>query len=274
MRLLFALLFLPLLTIYAQESAPSDFHITIGRDSLFSKNPVIIMENDKFIAVVRNCDRMLHKFGSTDVCIRDWLSKSTDTLYSGFCVTGNPRRNEISKVQLLSDGPLKKELIAQFGTRSKFYKHFTLLKDSSVIKVEYLNYHPDSFSVSDTDSLEEIPNWQKEVMLFFGGDEWTRTNKSTKESYWNTERKINSMNCSDIEQADIGWSVYKGHLITIVGNSFTGLGFGKIMPNWNVEQGTDLNKVFWDEGNVNFPTTSSREFQKHLPLTFSRHSHG
>jgi hypothetical protein len=225
------------------------------------------MENDKFIAVMRNCDRILHKYGSTDVCIRDWLSKSSDTLYTGFCMTGNPRRNEISETQLTYDGPLKKELIVQFGPRSKFYKRFTLLKDSSVIKVEYLKYHADSFSLSDSDSLKEIPNWYKEVLLFFGGDKWVRANKTTKESYWNTERKINSINCSDIEMADIGWSLYKGHLITIIGNSFTGLGFGEIMPDWNIDQGTDLNKVFWEEESVTFPTTASREFEKHLPLT-------
>lgn len=266
MRFLIAILFLPLTLLYAQENNDPGFIITIGHDSLFSKNPVIILENDKFIAVMRNCDRILHKYGSTDICIREWLVKTTDTIYDGFCVTGNPRREKINEIQIVNDGVAEKELLVRFGPRSKYYKRYTLLKDSSVIKVDYLKYETNSFDMVVADSINEMPNKIKEVMLFFGGDEWVRANKSMKESYWQTEREITSMTCIDIEQADIGWSLYKGYLITIVGNSLSGVGFGKVMPNWNMQQHTDLNKVFWDEGYAKFPTTASREFEKHLPL--------
>jgi hypothetical protein len=267
MRLLYIILLLPFALIGAQQNSESSFHITIASDTLFEKNPIIILENDKFIAVIRNCDRIIHRYGSTDLCIRDWLVKTSDSVYDGFCVSGNPKRKKINDARITYDGSERKEVIVRFGPRSDFMKRYTLLKDSAVVRVDYVKYQANRFASVNDDSSQYMPDKMKNVMHFFGAEEWGKASNKVKAEYLAASSQDSSTTCIDIEQADIVWNLYKGYLITIVGNLYSGTGFGKIMPNWNNMELTDLTNVYWDEGSSNYPNTSSREFKELLPLT-------
>jgi hypothetical protein len=233
-----------------------EMHILIDTDPDYPEHPRIVMENSMFKAVFR-----VNEGGVTGIehAIRDWILKSTKQDQVDLFVDACAQRPPCVDAYLIKDDISCKSVQMIFGDR-QFINVYTIFPNSPLIKIEYNKYdHKESYwcNTVDIGTPGGLSQRYRAKTIVYGSDRHLRDISYHEDSYWNT------FDGGEYAQdpLDGGALNYHDHVIMLVGNPETGIGFGRIMPVYlkGRQGGIRILKLLWDRGFETFAATGKSQ---------------
>lgn len=249
-----------------KSSAP--LSLKMEKDSLHPDIPILVVENAHYRISFNTRERVIHKFGPLDYCIRDWVLKEKMQDQIDVCLDGSALRPNCSEIHILKDG--KKEKVVQlfYGTDKNFEQHYTFHRDQPYIRIDYVRYPTDWFNTVDIGSPGGILKRFEAKTLVYGEEDWIRNKVYHEGAFWNIHLDESKEIYMESDEGKSGPILYRGHFIMLVGDPQSGVGFGRIMPMWTEDKGgIRILKLLWDLGFETFPGSGDQEIDDLKPFT-------
>lgn len=214
--------------------------------------PKVTFSNSVFEAVIR-----YNNGGACGVehAIRDWTLKSKQIDQVDNYVDACAQRGPLDSVSVVEESDSLIRFRLEYNNCSASAIHaiseYTLYRNSPVLKIDYLQYPVWSNTVdlarpggTFNDTLYGAKVWGEESFI--------REPQVYPDSVWNT---FDGGDYRD-DPADAGTLNYNGHLIMVVANLDTGVGYGRIMPVRSPSTGgVNIVKNLWNRGFETFIDT-------------------
>lgn len=224
----------------------------------------VTLENSIYKAVIR-VNPGGGEYGN-EHAIRDWVLKSRGRDIVSAYIDACAQRPPLVRAEPVAAGRRQRSvrLFHALNAREEAMSVslYTIFAHSPVIRVDYEKYTPWTNTVDITD-LGETP--EKEgagpaETRIYGQEEFLRDCGRNivfhEESYWNTYDEP----YRQTDPADGGPLAYKKHLIMVVGEPESGVGFGRVMPvKASGVGGVKILKLLWDRGFECFGATGQGE---------------
>lgn len=239
------------------------FLLQLKTDSLQQDSTQLVVENDFYKVTFRARERMIDKFGFLDFCIRDWVLKSNQQDQIDICMDGSALRPFLNNIKIIQNDSQKKVVEMQFGKQNQFAQQYTFYPNNLFIDVAYLRYPTDWFNTVDIGTPGGITERFSATTSVYGQERWIRDLVYHEDVYWTLDKHNNTSADTNDLALEKHSVVFKNHIIMVVGNEQTGVGFGRVMPVWSENKGgVRTLKLLWDLGFENFPATGKQEVVK------------
>lgn len=242
--------------IDSKTDSINDFKITILHEDEGTIPSEMEITNKFYSIKFRNRQRVIHKLGPIDFCIRDWSLNSNMQDQVNVCIDGSALRPAINSADLIVNNKYKKVVKCSYGTLNQFEQLYTFYANSSIVEIEYVKYLGAWFNTVDIGTPGGIEDRFKASTKVFNGENWIRNLTYHEEIYFNLHHEKEKEIYTETDEEYIDKITYKNHIIMLVFNPENGNGFCRVMPVWNEnEGGTRILKMLWDVGFENFPAS-------------------